>query len=50
MLRKKWNINPGKHVILTVCRLDKNKGVDVLLKALRALKEEDIEALISGTA
>ena len=47
-LREKWNINPDKHVIITACRLDKNKGVDVLLKALQALKTDDVKVLIVG--
>lgn len=38
VLRKKWGISPKSIVILTVCRLDKNKGVDILIKALKILK------------
>jgi glycosyltransferase involved in cell wall biosynthesis len=48
MLRDKWHISQDKQVILTVCRLDKNKAVDVLLKALQRLKENNVEVLIVG--
>ncbi len=48
MLRDKWHISQDKQVILTVCRLDRNKAVDVLLKALQRLKENNVEVLIVG--
>jgi glycosyltransferase involved in cell wall biosynthesis len=35
-------------VILTVCRLDKNKGVDVLIKSLGMLNSNDVNLLIVG--
>lgn len=47
-LREKWNIPSNIQLILTVCRLDKNKGVDILLKALPALKDYNIKVLIVG--
>ena len=47
-LREKWNINSNEHVILTVCRLDKNKAVDVLLKAISTLKNNNVRVLVAG--
>lgn len=52
-LRQKWGIGPSDIVILTVCRLDKNKGVDVLIKALHvfdsnAIGERELRLLIAG--
>lgn len=46
-LRKKWGITPKK-VILTVCRLDRNKGVDVLMRAFRRIDKTDVGLLIVG--
>lgn len=46
-LRKKWGIKTRK-VILTVCHLDKNKGVDVLMKAFRKINSTDVGLLIAG--
>jgi len=48
MLRRKWGIKPRSRVILTVCRLDKNKGVDILIKSLRVLNSDDVNLLIAG--
>jgi glycosyltransferase involved in cell wall biosynthesis len=53
VLRQKWGIKPEDIVVLTVCRLDKNKGVDVLIKALRILdsnkaSDRAFKLLISG--
>lgn len=47
-LRSKWNIDPTDQVMLTVCRLDLNKGVDTLLKSVDKLKNEKIKLLIVG--
>lgn len=47
-LRLKWGIKLKSRVILTVCRLDKNKGVDVLIKSLRTLNSPDVNLLIVG--
>jgi glycosyltransferase involved in cell wall biosynthesis len=47
-LREKWGINPKTHVILSVCRLDKNKGVAVLLKSIDLLEDKDIKLLVVG--
>jgi glycosyltransferase involved in cell wall biosynthesis len=47
-LRQKWNIEPEKNVILAVCRLDKNKAVDILINALKSLNQKDVTLLIAG--
>lgn len=47
-LRRKWSIKLRSRVILTVCRLDKNKGVDVLIKSLGMLNSNDVNLLIVG--
>jgi glycosyltransferase involved in cell wall biosynthesis len=47
-MREKWDINPTDKVVLTVCRLDKNKGVDVLLKSIAALATMNITLLVVG--
>jgi glycosyltransferase involved in cell wall biosynthesis len=47
-LRRKWGVKPKSRVILTVCRLDKNKGVDVLIKSLRILNSNDVNLLVVG--
>jgi glycosyltransferase involved in cell wall biosynthesis len=47
-LRRKWRVKPSSHVILTVCRLDKNKGVDILIRSLRVLNSNDVDLLIAG--
>ncbi len=47
-LREKWNIDLNAQVVLTVCRLDKNKGVDVLLKSIATLKNDKVKVLIVG--
>jgi glycosyltransferase involved in cell wall biosynthesis len=47
-LRQKWGIKPESHVILTVCRLDKNKGVDVLIKSIPKISDDNIRLLIVG--
>jgi len=50
-LRRKWGIGQEEKVILTVCRLVKNKGIDVIIKALGLLKrsqQRDTELLIVG--
>jgi len=47
-LREKWHIDLKTQVVLTVCRLDKNKGVDVLLRALQQLRNQEIKVLIVG--
>ncbi len=47
-LRRKWGVKPRSRVILTVCRLDKNKGVDVLIKSLRILNSNDVNLFIVG--
>lgn len=47
-LRGKWGIPQKSRVILTVCTLDKNKGVEVLIQSLQALDSSDIHLLIVG--
>jgi glycosyltransferase involved in cell wall biosynthesis len=47
-LKEKWSINVNAQVILTVCRLDKNKGVDVLLKSLGTAKKDNLKVLVVG--
>jgi glycosyltransferase involved in cell wall biosynthesis len=47
-LRQKWGIKPNTHVILTVCSLDKNKGVSVLIQAIKEIGSGDIHLLIAG--
>jgi len=47
-LRRKWGMKLRSRLILTVCRLDKNKGVDVLIKSLGMLNSNDIDLLIVG--
>jgi glycosyltransferase involved in cell wall biosynthesis len=47
-LRKKWGINETDHVVLTVCRLDKNKAVDILLKAIHLADQENLRLLVVG--
>lgn len=47
-LRRKWRIQPWKRVVLTVCRLDKNKGVDILMRSIKLLNSDDVDLLIAG--
>jgi glycosyltransferase involved in cell wall biosynthesis len=48
ILKAKWKLNSSDKVILTVCRLDKNKGVDVLLRALKLLDSNHFKLIIVG--
>jgi len=47
-LRKKWSLSPRDLVILTVCRLDKRKGIDLLIKSLAKFKNDNVKLLIAG--
>jgi glycosyltransferase involved in cell wall biosynthesis len=47
-LREKWGVGLADHVILAVCRLDKNKAVDVLLKAVNTLQNDAFRVLVAG--
>jgi glycosyltransferase involved in cell wall biosynthesis len=47
-LRQKWDIRENSLVILTVCTLNKNKGVDILIKSLRSLESDNVHLLIAG--
>jgi glycosyltransferase involved in cell wall biosynthesis len=46
-LRRKWRVQT-KRVILTVCRLHKYKGVDIVIKAFRTINYNDVDLLIVG--
>jgi glycosyltransferase involved in cell wall biosynthesis len=47
-LKEKWGINPNCKVILTVCRLDKNKGVDIVLKSIGKFEYKNVKLLVVG--
>jgi glycosyltransferase involved in cell wall biosynthesis len=47
-LRQKWGLKPDSPTILTVCNLDKNKGVDILIRAVKELEFDDVNLLIAG--
>lgn len=47
-LRQKWGLNPTDLVILTVCRLDKRKGIDLLIKSVAKFKNDNVKLLIAG--
>jgi len=47
-LRRKWGLSPTDLVILTVCRLDKRKGVDLLIKSVTKLNNDNARLLIAG--
>lgn len=47
-LREKWDIKPDDYVVLTVCRLDRYKGVDVLLGAIEKLQNNRLRVLVVG--
>ena len=50
-LRQKWGIKQEDIIILTVCSLNKHKGVDVLIKSLALLnriQKMDVMLLIAG--
>jgi glycosyltransferase involved in cell wall biosynthesis len=50
-LRSKWGIRKKDVVILTVCRLVKSKGVDIVIRALnssRFLRQRDVKLLVVG--
>jgi glycosyltransferase involved in cell wall biosynthesis len=48
LLWRKWGIENSSRVILTVCRLDKNKGGDILIRSLRVLDLADVKLLVVG--
>jgi glycosyltransferase involved in cell wall biosynthesis len=48
VLRRKWGVPEGNRVILTVCSLVKNKGVDILIKALQVLNSDNVDLLVVG--
>jgi glycosyltransferase involved in cell wall biosynthesis len=48
MLRRKWGVRTNSRIILTVCRLDKNKGVDVLIRSLKTSGCSDVGLWIRG--
>lgn len=47
-IREKYGIEPDKKIVLSVQRLAPRKGLDVLLKAIRVLKRDDVVFLICG--
>lgn len=47
-LRRKWKLRPEIKVILTISRLDKQKGVDILIKSLKTLNPDEVSLLIRG--
>jgi len=47
-LRQKWGFNPEDFVIFTACRLDKRKGVDLLIKSLTELQHNGAKLIIAG--
>lgn len=47
-LRRKWHIAPEKTVVLAVCRLDKNKAVDILINSLKTLNQKSTLLLVAG--
>lgn len=48
LLRKKWGISAKSKLIFTVARLDKMKGIDVLIKSLKTLDFPDTNLWIRG--
>lgn len=48
VLRRKWGVQTGSKIILTISRLDKLKGVDVLVKSLKTLNCDDVSLWIRG--
>jgi glycosyltransferase involved in cell wall biosynthesis len=48
-LRKKWDVKIDDIVILTVAKLNKRKGIHLLLKSLKIINNYKIKLLIAGT-
>jgi glycosyltransferase involved in cell wall biosynthesis len=48
LLYSKWNMLPGKRIILSVCFLHKLKAVDLMIKSLLKLSSSDINLLVAG--
>jgi len=48
VLRRKWKVRTGTRIILTISRLDKQKGVDVLIRSLKTLDRNDVCLWIRG--
>ncbi len=49
-LKKTWNTPPKRRLILLPGRISKNKGQDILIKALSLMKEKDIHLIFVGSA
>jgi glycosyltransferase involved in cell wall biosynthesis len=47
-LRKKWKIENRKNVLITVCRLDKNKAVNTLIESIKELNSDSNLLLVVG--
>lgn len=48
LLRRKWGIERSSRVIISVCRLVKEKGVDVLIRSLHLLDLTGVKLLVVG--
>jgi glycosyltransferase involved in cell wall biosynthesis len=47
-LRRKWGVRSDSFVVLTVCSLSRNKGVDILIKSLKDFESVNVDLLIAG--
>jgi 1,2-diacylglycerol 3-alpha-glucosyltransferase len=47
-MRRRYGLDPNRHVFLFVGRVDQEKRLDVLLRALALLKRDDIQVGIAG--
>ncbi len=47
-IRRGYGLNPAKTLFLFVGRVDKEKGLDVLMKAINTLNRSDIQLAIAG--
>ena len=47
-MRRRYGLDPNRHVFLFVGRVDQEKRLDVLLRALALLKRDDIQVGITG--
>jgi glycosyltransferase involved in cell wall biosynthesis len=47
-LRRKWGVRSDSFVVLTVCSLDRNKGVDILIKSIKDFDSDNVDLLIAG--
>lgn len=47
-VRRRYGLDPHKTLFLFVGRIDREKGLDVLMKAMDSLKRDDIQLAIAG--